>query len=180
MPVKGRDVKFLLACARRIEAINEKVGEAVSWLTLAMVLLTAGDVIARYVFSTGAVAVQDLEWHLFAVVFLLGAGYTFLHDGHVRVDILYARLSERWKMWVDLVGGIFFLLPMCAVVIWSSVGFAAASWRLMEGSPDPGGLPARFALKAMIPLGFALLAFQGIGHVLRILLRLSRREGGRP
>ncbi|MFQ5691656.1 MAG: TRAP transporter small permease subunit [Nitrospinota bacterium] len=170
-------MRVLRACVRFVDALNERVGRGVAWLTLAMVLLTVGDVIARYAFGTGAVAVQELEWHFFAALFLLGAGYTFLQDGHVRVDILYARLSERWKMGIDLFGGLFFLLPTCAVVIWTSSRFVAASWRLLEGSPDPGGLPARYVLKAMIPLGFALLALQGLARVVTIGLRLFGKGG---
>lgn len=170
-------MRILRTCAGFINALNEKVGRGVAWLSLAMVLLTAGDAIARYVFHTGAVAVQELEWRLFAVLFLLGAGYTFLHDGHVRVDIVYSRLQDRWKMWIDLFGGLFLLLPTCILIISTSNKFVAASWRLLEGSPDPGGLPARYALKAMIPIAFFLLALQGVANILAILAaKFDRRE----
>ena len=171
-------MKRLHACIRFIDALNEKAGRAVSWLTLAMVLLTAGEAVARYAFNTGSVALQELEWHFFALIFLLGAGYTFLHDGHVRVDIFYARLSGRWKRRIDLIGGIAFLLPTCVLVIWTSIHFVAASWRVLEGSGDPGGLPARYILKAAIPIGFFLLALQGFSRIGGFFVRRDGAKGG--
>jgi TRAP-type mannitol/chloroaromatic compound transport system permease small subunit len=140
------------------------------------VLITVGDVIMRYIFHTGAVFIQELEWHLFGILFLLAAGFTLLRDGHVRVDIFYARLSRRGKAWVDLLGVLLLLLPVCALVIWSSQKFVANSWAFREGSPDPGGLPARYLIKAVIPLGFMLVALQGVSEAIKNLRVLMGPE----
>ena len=161
--------------ARGIDQINLRIGQGVAWLSLAMVLLTTVDVIMRYVFHTGAVFVQELEWHLFGLLFLLAAGYALLTDAHVRVDIFYAKLSRRGKAWVDLLGTLLLLLPVCALVIWSSHKFIANSWGFREGSPDPGGLPARYLIKSVIPVAFLLLAVQGISEALKNLLVLAER-----
>ena len=161
---------------RWIDTINLHIGQSVAWLTLAMVLVTVGDVIMRYLFNTGAVFIQELEWHLFGFLFLLAAGYTLLIDGHVRVDIFYARLPERSKAWVDLICTLVFLLPVCAIIIWSSQKFLINSWRFGEGSPDPGGLPARYIIKSIIPLGFMLLALQGIAEIIRNALKIFAPE----
>lgn len=154
---------------RTIEVISEWIGRAVSWLVLGMVLLIAYDVTMRYLFQIGSVGLQELEWHLFALIFLLGAGYTFKHDGHVRVDIFYhsRHMNDRRRAWVDLLGGLFFLLPFCLLIIVSSVPFVDYAFSISEGSPDAGGLPYRFLLKAAIPLSFSLLLLQGVAHMLR-------------
>ena len=159
-----------------IDSVNRRLGEAVAWLTLAMVLLTTVDVIMRYVFNTGAVWVQEMEWHLFGVVFLMAAGYALLTDAHVRVDIFYARLSPRGRAWVDLLGTLLLLFPVCALVIWSSHKFLTNSWGFQEGSPDPGGLPARWLIKSVIPLGFVFVTLQGASEALKNLKVLLRRE----
>ncbi len=152
-----------------LETFAEWTGRAVSWLVLGMVLLIAYDVSMRYLFQIGSVGLQELEWHLFALIFLLGAGYTFKHDGHVRVDIFYQsrHMNDRRRAWVDLLGGLFFLLPFCLLVIISSAPFVDYAFVVNEGSPDAGGLPYRFLLKAMIPLGFSLVLLQGVAHMLR-------------
>jgi TRAP-type mannitol/chloroaromatic compound transport system permease small subunit len=159
-----------------IDRVNRVLGEAVAWLTLAMVLLTTADVIMRYLFHTGAVWVQELEWHLFGVVFLMAAGYALLTDAHVRVDILYARLSPRGKAWVDLFGTLLLLFPVCALVLWSSQKFVLNSWGFREGSPDPGGLPARYLIKAVIPAGFVFVMLQGVSELLKNVKVLMQRE----
>lgn len=153
------------------ERLADWSGRAVAWLVLAMVLIIGFDVVMRYLFQQGSVALQELEWHLFALIFLLGAAYTFKHDGHVRVDIFYQSrwMDERRRAWVNLLGGLFFLLPFCLLIIISSAPFVSSAYMMGEGSPDPGGLPYRFLLKAAIPLGFGLLLLQGVAHMLRSL-----------
>ncbi|GAB4281677.1 MAG: TRAP transporter small permease subunit [Deferrisomatales bacterium] len=162
---------------RLIDGINERIGRAVSWLTTGMVVLTAYDTIMRYGFQHGNIALQELEWHLFAIVFLVGAGYTLKEDAHVRVDIFYARLDERKRAWINLVGSLIALIPFCILVIWATKGFVENSWAVRETSPDPGGLPARYALKAMIPLGFLLVGLQGIAEAIRSYLIIRGKEG---
>ncbi|NDY41925.1 TRAP transporter small permease subunit [Dissulfurirhabdus thermomarina] len=166
--------------ARAADALNDAVGRAASWLSLALVVLVTVDVALRYLFRVSFVAAQELEWHLFAVLFLLGAGYTLRHDAHVRVDVFYQRFGPRTRALVNLLGCLFFLFPGCFLVIKTSWPFVAASWRALEGSPDPGGLPYRFALKAMIPLAFVLLALQGVSLAVRSAAALAGRRAGEP
>lgn len=160
-----------------IDGFSEWTGRATAWLVLALVLLIAYDVAMRYLFMSGSVALQELEWHLFALIFLLAAAYTFRHDAHVRVDIFYnsPRFSARTRAWIDLLGGLFLLLPFCLLIIYCAWPFVLNSFGLHESSSDPGGLPARYLIKAAIPLGFALLLLQGIADILRQALILSRR-----
>ena len=152
----------LKAVCRWIDAINDHVGRAVSWFTLLLVVVTFVDVIMRYFFNTSFVFVQELEWHVFAFIFLMGAGYTLKADGHVRVEVFYGRLSKKGKAWVNLIGVLFFLIPSCFIFIKTSIPFVMKSCMVMEGSPDPGGIPCRFILKSCIPLGYALILIQGI------------------
>jgi TRAP-type mannitol/chloroaromatic compound transport system permease small subunit len=166
----------LPSIANGIDRLNRRFGEAVAWLTLGMVLITVVDVIMRYLFNTGAVWVQELEWHLFGMVFLLAGGYALLHDAHVRVDIFYAHQSPRVRAWIDLMGTVLFLFPVCALVLWSSQKFVLNSWGFQEGSPDPGGLPARYLIKGVIPLGFALIALQGVSELIKNALRVMHEK----
>ncbi len=161
-----------------IEFISEWSGRAVAWLVLAMTLVIGYDVAMRYLFQTGSVALQELEWHLFALLFLLGAAYTFKHDGHVRVDIFYnsAWMTERRRAMIDLFGGLFLLTPFCLMIIVSSLQFVGNAYGMGEDSPDPGGLPYRYLLKAAIPLGFGLLLLQGIANMLRSLSILLKKD----
>ncbi len=153
---------------RSINGFSEWTGRVVAWLVLALVLLISYDVTMRYVFQAGSTALQELEWHIFSLIFLLGAAYTLKHDGHVRVDVFYnARwMSARGRAWIDLLGCLFFLLPFCILVVYSSWPFVVSAYTFAEGSPDPGGLPYRFLLKAAIPLGFLLLILQGLAIII--------------
>ena len=161
-----------------IEALSEWSGRAVAWLVLVLTFVIGFDVIMRYLFHDGSVALQELEWHLFALIFLLGSAYTFKHNSHVRVDIVYQSrwMNERRRAWVDLLGGLFLLLPFCLLIIVSSGPFVANAFAVGEGSPDPGGLPYRFLLKAAIPLGFGLILLQGVAHMLRCLRTLLEKN----
>jgi TRAP-type mannitol/chloroaromatic compound transport system permease small subunit len=153
--------------ARRIDRFQERVGRAVSWLMFAMVAIVFFDVVSRYLFNTSWVATQELEWHLFGIVYLLAAGYTLLYDEHVRVDILYAKLSPRTRAWVDFVLIFVMLVPSCLLVIHTSIPFVRNSFITGEGSPDPGGLPLRWALKSVIIVGFLLLLLQGFSEAIK-------------
>jgi TRAP-type mannitol/chloroaromatic compound transport system permease small subunit len=155
-------MQFLKTICTWIDAINERVGNAVSWATLLLVVVTFTDVVMRYFFNTSYVFTQELEWHVFAFIFLMGAGYTLKVDGHVRVEVFYGRLSEKGKAWVNLIGVLFFLIPSCVLFIKTSIPFVEISFMIMEGSPDPGGIPYRFLLKSCIPVGYALILLQGI------------------
>ena len=156
-----------------IEQLNDRIGRAMGWVMFALVLLVTGDVIGRYAFHTGAVVVQESEWWMFSMIFLSCAGYTLLYDEHVRVDIVYSRLSKRNQHLVDLVCSFVFLFPMCILLVATSYWFIKASWAVREFSPDPGGLPAYYILKCFIPLGFFLLSLQGIATVYRKIQALK-------
>lgn len=150
-----------------ISTLNDRIGRAVSWLTFGLVLLVVIDVTLRYLFNQTAVWIGELEWHLFAFVFLLSAGYALRHDRHVRVDLFYDAFSPRDRALVNLVGHTVLLLPWCGLLVWVSAQYALDSYRLGEGSPDPGGLPFRFVVKSAIPLGFFLLLLQGLAEIAR-------------
>lgn len=165
---------------RVVDSLTERVGRAVSWLILAMVLIGAYNAVARYLgrglgVNLSSNAYLEAQWYLFSLVFLLAAAYTFKHDGHVRVDVLYGRLSKRGKIWIDLVGTVVFLLPFSLFTLWVSWPTVRNSWRVLEGSPDPGGLP-RYPIKSVILLAFALLALQGFAEVVRRVGMLRSRE----
>ncbi|NNM00808.1 MAG: TRAP transporter small permease subunit [Gammaproteobacteria bacterium] len=157
-----------------INAMNEWIGRAVAWLLVLMVATVAFDVAMRYLFQSGSVALQELEWHLFGVIFLGGAAYTLKHGDHVSVDVLYASrwLSDRQRLIIDIAGTVLFLLPFSALVVWSSLPFVADAWQAHEHSPDPGGLRYRWLIKAAIPAGFTLLALQGVAGLIERLGQL--------
>ncbi|MDX9739866.1 MAG: TRAP transporter small permease subunit [Gammaproteobacteria bacterium] len=157
--------------ARALDAIAEWTGRMVAWLVLVLVLVIVWDVAMRYLFQSGSIMLQELEWHLFALIFLLGAAYTLSHDAHVRVDVFLrsSRVGPRARALVDLLGTCLFLVPFCLLVISGSLPFVEASYRFGERSPDPGGLPYRYLLKAAIPLGFGLLLLQGLAMIARSL-----------
>ena len=157
-------MKYAEKIVRIIDKFSDKIGYIVGWLTTIMVLVVFYDTFMRYVFQKGNVALQELEWFLFSIIFLIGAAYTLKQDGHVRVDIIYLKLSDRAKAWIDLIGTFVFLIPFSIMVIISTKGFVINSWNVKEISPDPGGLPAYYILKAMIPLGFSLLIVQGFSE----------------
>ncbi|MBU4566061.1 MAG: TRAP transporter small permease subunit [Desulfarculus sp.] len=165
--------------ANGIDKINEYVGRFVSWITALLVLVVFADVVMRYVFQISFVFTQELEWHLFGFIFLIGAGYTLLHDGHVRVDIIYQKLGSKAQAWINFIGCLFFLFPGCFLVVFTSLGFVENSFAIFEGSPDPGGVPLRFILKSMIPLGFILVWLQGLSLFIKSFLVIIGREESR-
>lgn len=155
-----------------IDCFSEISGRVIAWLTLAMAIVTVIVVFMRYLLGMNSIALQESVVYMHAAVFLLGSAYTLKHEGHVRVDIFYRRFSPVQKAWVDSLGAILLLLPMCGfllIITWSSV---LTSWRIGEISPEPGGLPAVFLLKSIMPLAAGTLALQGLAEVLRNLLCL--------
>ncbi|MBW7998368.1 MAG: TRAP transporter small permease subunit [Candidatus Glassbacteria bacterium] len=155
-----------------IDRINDWTGKAMGWMMLALVLLVTGDVISRYLFNTGAVIIQESEWWLFSIIFLSCAGYTFLYNEHVRVDIVYSRLSRKGQNIVDLSCAFIFLFPMCLLLILTSFWYIKSSWLVGEFSADPGGMCCYYVLKAFIPLGFLLLGLQGMVNVYKKIREL--------
>lgn len=163
-------VKFLNRYIEFVDKINKSIGRKTSWLTAALVLVVVGDVIVRYVFNDSSVAIQELEWHLFAILFLMGAAYTLQKDDHVRVDLFYSKFNAKQKAWLNIIGTIIFLIPFTLLIIYTSQNYALNSFALNEASPDPGGLPARYILKAFIPLSFTFLLLQGVSLLFKSIL----------
>jgi TRAP-type mannitol/chloroaromatic compound transport system permease small subunit len=170
----------LLRLARGIDALNRAVGRAAAWLSLAMVLMGSFNALARY-FDRAAGgglssnAFVEGQWYLFSLVFLLGAPHALRAGAHVRVDVLYGRLPERGRHWIDFLGGLLFTIPFCVFALWIAWPAVHESWAIREGSPDPGGLP-RWPVKAVIPLAFALLLLQGASETIKRAAALAGRE----
>jgi len=169
-------MKFLSSYISFAEKLSEKTGRFISWFTALLVILVCIDVFTRYFLMESSVAVQELEWHIFALIFLIAAPYTLKHDGHVRVDVFYSRFSEKKKAWIDLAGTILFLIPFCLLIIYASKNFVLNSFNISESSPDPGGLPSRYILKAVLPVSFFLLLIQGISLLFKSVLKI--KNGG--
>lgn len=160
-----------------IDQFNERIGEGTSWLNLGLILLIIGDVITRQV-GKSSVWVMELEWHIFALLFLLGAGYAYKHDRHVRVDLFYSRFSPRDQALINFWGNLLFLIPWCLVVIYAGWGYATDSLKIRETSPDPGGLPGRYLIKFSIVLGIGLLLLQAIADLIKQMDHLWGRQSG--
>lgn len=156
-----------------VNTINENIGKAASWLTGILVVLVCGRVLGRMIFDSEPVWLPELEWHLFAMIFLLAAGYTLKHDKHVRVDLFYAKFSEKDKALVNLVGALLFLIPWCCLIINVSYDYALGSFKILEGSPNPNGLPFRFIVKFAITIGASLLLLQALAMVANSVLTLK-------
>lgn len=151
------------------EATSSVIGKCVAWLTLGMMMLTCLIVVMRYGFNAGSIALQESVLYLHALVFMLGAAYTFKADEHVRVDVFYRSFSAKKKAWVNLVGGLIFLLPVTLYTAYLSVDYVAASWRVLETSQEPGGLPFVYLLKTLIPVMMLTLILQGLADIFKSL-----------
>ena len=176
--------KVLLGFSDGIDRINETVGRLVSWLTTFLMALVCLDVFIRLIYSilqrnwmpdlewtiVGQAWIMELEWHFFALIFLLGAGYAYKHDKHVRVDLFYAKFSRRDKALVNIVGNVVFLIPWCIVIAYASFQYAWRSFSIRETSPDPGGLPALYLIKFAITIGLILLLLQAISSTIRAVM----------
>jgi TRAP-type mannitol/chloroaromatic compound transport system permease small subunit len=168
----------LLGIARSIDAVNERVGRAVLWLVLAVTLISAANALMRYGFGMSSNAWLEIQWYLFGAIFLLAAGYTLKHNGHVRVDVLYGRWPPRARAWIDLLGAALFLLPLCVLMVWLSWHGFIESFQRGELSSDAGGL-IRWPVRLLIPLGFALLGLQGVSELIKRVVFL-RGQGELP
>jgi len=167
-------VNALLALSRAIDAATERVGRFVYWLILAVVLISAANATVRKLFNYSSNAYLEIQWYLFSVIFLFGAGYALLHNAHVRIDILAGKLSARTQNWIDVFGIVLFLFPMSITIMWLGWPVFVDSWVRNEVSTNAGGLiiwPARL----MIPVGFALLIVQGISELIKRIAFLTGR-----
>ncbi|MBO6758803.1 MAG: TRAP transporter small permease subunit [Roseibium sp.] len=159
--------------AELLERINAAIGQALCWAALAMVLLQFAIVLLRYVFGFSFIFLDEGVLYLHAALFMLGAGYTFLVNAHVRVDIFYAKVTDRSQALIDLFGHLFLLTPALAVLLWFSWPYVRGSWAILEGPISVGGIPASFLLKSLIPAYCVLLLVQGLAALLRDIIRLK-------
>ena len=159
-------MRAALQLAHWIDALNERVGRSVSWLVLVAVVLSAGNAISRKGFNLSSNALLEIQWYLFAAVFLLSAGYALKRNEHVRVDVISGRLSKRTHAWIDIIGALLFLLPMSTVVLYYSWPYFVNSFVSQEWSSNPQGLIV-WPAKALIPAGFALLFLQGVAETIK-------------
>ena len=159
-------MNFLLSVSRLIDAVNERIGRLVYWLVLIMVLVSAGNALSRYALSVASNAWLELQWYLFAAVFLLCAGYTLRHNEHIRIDVIAGLLSRRAQAWIDIFGTVFFLLPMATFIMWLSWPIFMNAWNSSEISGSAGGL-IRWPVRLLVPLGFFLLSLQGVSELIK-------------
>lgn len=159
-------MKLFLQISRGIDWVNTWVGKTVTWLVLIVALVSATNAVVRKLFNVSSNAWLELQWYLFGAIFLLAAGYTFLRNEHVRVDVLSQKLSERTQIWIEVFGVLFFLLPACCLVFWLSIPFFYQSYVLHELSSNTNGL-IRWPVKLLIPVGFGLLILAGISHLIK-------------
>lgn len=159
-------MKALLALSRWIDALNERVGKATYWLVLVAVLVSTGNAIVRYTLDMSSNAWLEIQWYLFSFVFLFCAGYTLLHNQHVRIDIITANFSKRVQTWVDILGTVFFLMPMAIAIMWLSWPVFVDAYRSNEVSANAGGLPV-WPGRLMLPIGFLLLILQGLSELIK-------------
>ncbi len=169
---------LVLNLISKIDAFTEYTGKCISSLVIILVILVGFDVSMRYLFNSGSIAIQELEWHLFSIIFLLGSAYTLKHNQHVRLDILYNSklVSKKMRIWFDILGGLLILLPFCLLIIVSAWPFVIQAYTHGEISPDPGGLSNRWLIKAAIPIGFFMLLAQGISELLKNVLQLLEKD----
>lgn len=175
-------MQCLLRVAGGIDWLNGQVGRIVVWLSVLMILIGVYNAAVRYVGAFFGVNLSsnfylEAQWYLFGVMFMLGAAYTLRHNAHVRVDVLYGRLGPRGRAWIDLAGSVTLLMPFCAGMVWLSSDWVMFSWRILETSSNPGGLP-RYPIKTVVPLTFALLFLQGLSQAIKSLAVLTGHRGG--
>ena len=165
-------MRALLALAKAIDVLSEGVGRIIAWLTLLVALLSAGNALMRYGFSYSSNAYLEAQWYMFSLIFLLGGAYALKKNAHVRIDLIYGRLSPRTRAWIDLLGTLLFLIPMALGVLYLAWPWAMTSLAIRETSPDVGGLP-RWPIKLALLVGFALPALQGLSELIKRIAFLA-------
>jgi TRAP-type mannitol/chloroaromatic compound transport system permease small subunit len=165
-------VVLLLKLSRAIDAVNDKFGIIAIWLVLIACLISAGNAGSRYLFNASSNAWLEVQWYMFTGMVLLGGPVTLKVNEHVRVDLFYSAVSERTRIWIDILGGILFLLPICVILIYFTWPWFVESWRISEGSSNAGGL-IRWPVKLLLPLGFLLMALQGVSEIIKRVAALE-------
>jgi TRAP-type mannitol/chloroaromatic compound transport system permease small subunit len=166
LAMQGRGMRLLLSFSALVDALNEKIGNVCNWLVLLACIVSAGNAMVRYAYDMSSNAWLEIQWYMFAVIVMLGASYTMKRNEHVRVDIFYMTLSRRGQLWVDILGTLVFLLPTCTILAWLSWPFFMQSFNVNEHSSNAGGL-LRWPIKLVLPLGFALVALQGLSELIK-------------
>ena len=165
-------MRLLLSFSAAIDTINEKIGVVCNWLVLLACLVSGGNAMVRYAYDQSSNAWLEVQWYMFAVIVMFGAAYTLKRNEHVRVDLFYMTLSRRGQLWVDILGTIFFLLPTCAILAWLSWPFFEQAYAVNEHSSNAGGL-LRWPIKLVLPLGFCLVALQGVSETIKRIAFLN-------
>ena len=162
----------LLGFARAIDALNERIGKASTWLILVVVVISAGNAVVRYVIDWSSNGLLEIQWYLFSAIFLLAAGYVLKRNEHIRIDIITGRFSARTQNWIDVFGFLFFFLPFVVLVMYLSWPVFTLAWNSGETSANPGGL-VRWPVRLLLPIGFALLLLQGVAELIKRFAFLS-------
>ena len=165
-------MRVLLKLSSAIDWLNEKFGVVANWLVLLACLISAGNAASRYAFSASSNAWLEIQWYMFAGMVLLGGPYTLKMNEHVRVDLVYGMVSERTRIWIDIVGGLLFLLPICVILTYFTWPWFVESWTINEASSNAGGL-LRWPVKLLLPVGFFLMALQGISEIIKRVAALE-------
>jgi TRAP-type mannitol/chloroaromatic compound transport system permease small subunit len=159
-------VQGLLRASRVIDAINDRFGRIATWLVLIDCLISSGNAMSRHFLDASSNAWLEVQWYMFAAMVMLGGPHTLKVDEHVRVDLIYSMVSERTRIWIDIIGGVLFLLPICVILVYFTWPFFVDSWRIGETSSNAGGL-IRWPVKLILPVGFALMALQGVSEIIK-------------
>ncbi len=169
---------MFMSLSRQIDRLNEKIAEAVSWALLAAVIICASNALMRYILNYSSNAWLEIQWYLYASMFMLASAYTLRRDEHVRIDVIVGRLSKRTQVWIDLFGFLIFLLPICLLILWYGIPYALISIESQEMSSNAGGLIV-WPAKILLPIGFALIVLQGISEIIKRIAFLTGRSDGR-
>lgn len=162
----------LLKLSKAIDWLNAKFGVAANWMVLLACVISAGNAASRYMFNASSNGWLEIQWYLFAGMVLLGAPYALKMNEHVRVDLVYGMVSERTRIWIDIIGGFLFLLPICAILTYFTWPWFVESWRINEASQNADGL-IRWPVKLVLPVGFALMALQGVSEIIKRIAALE-------
>lgn len=168
---------MFMSLSRLIDKANERIAGLVSWALLVAVIICAGNALIRYTFNASSNAWLEIQWYLYAAMFMLASAYTLRRDEHVRIDVIVGRFSRRTQVWIDLLGFLFFLLPVCLLILWYGIPFALLSFQSAEMSSNSGGLIV-WPAKLLVPLGFVLLVLQGVSEIIKRIAFLAGRSDG--
>jgi TRAP-type mannitol/chloroaromatic compound transport system permease small subunit len=168
---------MFMSLSRLIDGVNDKIAGAVSWALLAAVIICAGNALFRYSFNYSSNAWLEIQWYLYGAIFMLASAHTLRRDEHVRIDVVVGRFSKRTQVWIDLLGFLFFLLPVCLLILWHGFPFALISVQSQEMSSNAGGLIV-WPAKILVPLGFLLLILQGLSEIIKRIAFLAGRIDG--